>query len=59
MVRAFNTEMAEQLNAWMEGYESQLCQMSDFNYDFLVHIALMLYKEQREAEITEAGLEIE
>ncbi|KAJ7810733.1 hypothetical protein B0H13DRAFT_1667304, partial [Mycena leptocephala] len=32
--RAFNTETAEQLNSWLNGFESQLRQMSDMNYDF-------------------------
>ncbi|KAJ7128728.1 hypothetical protein C8R44DRAFT_615596 [Mycena epipterygia] len=43
--RAFNTETAEQLNAWLNGYEAQLRQMSDVNYDFSVHVLMLLYKE--------------
>ncbi|KAJ7938559.1 hypothetical protein B0H13DRAFT_1563347, partial [Mycena leptocephala] len=43
--RAFNTETAEQLNAWLNGYEAQLRQMSDTNYDFSVHVLMLLYKE--------------
>ncbi|KAJ7873631.1 hypothetical protein B0H14DRAFT_3083488 [Mycena olivaceomarginata] len=35
--RAFNTETAEQLNSWLNGFESQLRQMSDVNYDFFIH----------------------
>ncbi|KAJ7491662.1 hypothetical protein B0H11DRAFT_1664500, partial [Mycena galericulata] len=35
--RAFNTETAEQLNSWLTGFESQLLQMSDMNYDFFLH----------------------
>ncbi|KAJ7206144.1 hypothetical protein B0H12DRAFT_1206100 [Mycena haematopus] len=42
--RAFNTETAEQLNAWLNGYEAQLRQMSDTNYDFAVHVLMLLYK---------------
>jgi hypothetical protein len=33
--RAFNTETTEQLNSWLNGFKSQLRQMSDVNYDFL------------------------
>ncbi|KAJ7873634.1 hypothetical protein B0H14DRAFT_3131234 [Mycena olivaceomarginata] len=36
--RAFNTETAEQLNSWLNGFESQLRQMSDVNYDFFIHV---------------------
>ncbi|KAJ6474094.1 hypothetical protein DFH09DRAFT_1082689 [Mycena vulgaris] len=43
--RAFNTETAEQLNAWLNGYEAQLRQMSDTSYDFCVHVLMLLYKE--------------
>ncbi|KAJ7669426.1 hypothetical protein DFH06DRAFT_183659 [Mycena polygramma] len=46
--RAFNTETAEQLNAWLNGYEAQLRQMSDTNYDFCVHVLMLLYKEKVE-----------
>ncbi|KAK7001807.1 hypothetical protein R3P38DRAFT_3216115 [Favolaschia claudopus] len=43
--RAFNTETAEQLNSWLTGYEAQLRQMTDINYDFVVHVLMLLYKE--------------
>ncbi|KAJ7136605.1 hypothetical protein C8R44DRAFT_828517 [Mycena epipterygia] len=43
--QAFNTETAEWLNAWLNGYEAQLRQMSDVNYDFSVHDLMLLYKE--------------
>ncbi|KIJ50900.1 hypothetical protein M422DRAFT_78823, partial [Sphaerobolus stellatus SS14] len=39
LVRAFNTEAAEQLNAWLDGFEAQLGQMTDYNYDFTAFIA--------------------
>ncbi|KAJ6455270.1 hypothetical protein C8R47DRAFT_1328937 [Mycena vitilis] len=44
--RAFNTETAEQLNSWLNGFESQLRQMSDVNYDFFIHVLMMLYAER-------------
>ncbi|KAF8512191.1 hypothetical protein JB92DRAFT_2723848 [Gautieria morchelliformis] len=53
---AFNTEAAEQLNAWLDGFEAQLRQMSDFNYDFTIQVGLLLYKEKREREIDSKGL---
>ncbi|KAJ7937837.1 hypothetical protein B0H13DRAFT_1465837, partial [Mycena leptocephala] len=40
--RAFNTETAEQLNAWLNGYEAQLRQMSAVNYDFAIHVLMLL-----------------
>ncbi|KAJ7920271.1 hypothetical protein B0H13DRAFT_1605506, partial [Mycena leptocephala] len=43
--RVFNTETAEQLNAWLNGYEAQLRQMSNINYDFSVHVLMLLHKE--------------
>ncbi|KAJ6608388.1 hypothetical protein B0H10DRAFT_2166588 [Mycena sp. CBHHK59/15] len=58
MTGAFNTETAEQLNAWLNGYEAQLRQMSNINYDFVVHILMLLYKElvDRRAEKKNEGL---
>lgn len=38
--RAFNTEAAEQLNAWFGGYASQLSHMHPDNHDFLVQAML-------------------
>ncbi|KAJ7850841.1 hypothetical protein B0H13DRAFT_1515676, partial [Mycena leptocephala] len=43
--RAFNTETAEQLNAWLNGFKAHLRQMSATNYDFCVHVLMLLYKE--------------
>ncbi|KAJ7932910.1 hypothetical protein B0H13DRAFT_2227444 [Mycena leptocephala] len=56
--RAFNTETAEQLNAWLNGYEAQLRQMSNINYDFSVHVLMLLYKElvDKRVEKKEEGL---
>ncbi|KAJ6464300.1 hypothetical protein C8R47DRAFT_1237731 [Mycena vitilis] len=57
--RAFNTETAEQLNAWLNGYEAQLRQMSNVNYDFSVHVLMLLYKElvKRRVEKQTEGLD--
>jgi hypothetical protein len=41
--RAFNTEAAEQLNAWFGGYASQLSHLHPANHDFLVQIMLMYH----------------
>ncbi|KAF8473764.1 hypothetical protein JB92DRAFT_3086125 [Gautieria morchelliformis] len=49
--RAFNTEVAEQFNAWMDGFESQLRQMTDFNFDFFIHSVMLLYKEEVEQRV--------
>ncbi|KAJ7278283.1 hypothetical protein C8J57DRAFT_1449056 [Mycena rebaudengoi] len=49
--RAFNTETAEQLNAWLTGFEAQLRQMSDTNYVFVVHVLMLLYKDLVEKRV--------
>ncbi|KAJ7883331.1 hypothetical protein B0H13DRAFT_2235402 [Mycena leptocephala] len=56
--RAFNTETAEQLNAWLNGFESQLQQMMDVNYDFFVHVLMMLYGEVVEKKVVLKGKEL-
>lgn len=42
-VRAFNTEAAEQLNAWLKGYKTVLGKMTDYNHDFFLYCILFLY----------------
>ncbi|KAJ7483117.1 hypothetical protein B0H11DRAFT_1723416 [Mycena galericulata] len=54
--RAFNTETAEQLNSWLTGFESQLRQMSDVNYDFFIHVLMMIYGERVENRVESKGL---
>ncbi|KAF7288632.1 hypothetical protein HMN09_01369100 [Mycena chlorophos] len=49
--RAFNTETAEQFNSWLNGFESQLQQMTDVNYDFCVHVLMLLYAERVEKQV--------
>ncbi|KAJ7347200.1 hypothetical protein DFH08DRAFT_1001888, partial [Mycena albidolilacea] len=49
--RAFNTETAEQLNSWLNGLESQLRQMSDVNYDFFIHVLMMIYAERVKKQV--------
>ncbi|KAJ7794945.1 hypothetical protein B0H14DRAFT_3093704 [Mycena olivaceomarginata] len=49
--RAFNTETAEQLNSWLNGFESQLRQMTDVNFDFFIHVFMMLYGETVEKRV--------
>jgi len=56
--RAFNTETTEQLNSWLNGFEAQLRQMSNVNYDFFVHVLLMLYKEMVEERIAKKDREL-
>jgi hypothetical protein len=43
--RAYNTETAEQLNSWLNGFESQTAQMTDYNFDFFITCVLMLRNE--------------
>ncbi|KAJ7150733.1 hypothetical protein C8R46DRAFT_1305439, partial [Mycena filopes] len=49
--RAFNTETAEQLNSWLNGFESQLRQMTDVNFDFFMHVLMMVYGESVEKRV--------
>ncbi|KAK6992122.1 hypothetical protein R3P38DRAFT_2571001, partial [Favolaschia claudopus] len=56
--RAYNTETAEQLNSWLSGFEPQLRQMSDVNYDFFIHAVMMLYGERVDARILKKGREL-
>lgn len=49
--RAFNTETAEQFNAWLSGYEAPLRQMTNINFDFFVHVLFLLFTEQIEKRI--------
>ncbi|KAJ6466818.1 hypothetical protein C8R45DRAFT_1064001 [Mycena sanguinolenta] len=52
---AFNTETAEQLNSWLNGFESQLRQMTDVNYDFFIHAVMMIYGETVERKVISKG----
>jgi hypothetical protein len=54
--RAFNTETAEQLNSWLNGFESQLRQMSDVNFDFFMHVLMLIYAETVEKRIASKGM---
>ncbi|KAJ7847772.1 hypothetical protein B0H13DRAFT_2405521 [Mycena leptocephala] len=56
--RAFNTETAEQLNSWLNGFESQLRQISDVNYDFFVHILMMIYAEKVQKQVVQKNQEL-
>ncbi|EKM48949.1 uncharacterized protein PHACADRAFT_107890, partial [Phanerochaete carnosa HHB-10118-sp] len=49
--RAFNTETAEQLNAWLQGYEAPLRNMTDVNFDLFVHALFLLFAEDVQARI--------
>jgi hypothetical protein len=57
--RAFNTETAEQLNSWLSGFESQLRQMSSVNYDFFVHVLMLIYSEMVAGRMESKGLELD
>lgn len=57
--RAFNTETAEQLNAWLSGYEAALRQMTDVNFDIFVHVLMMLFSEEMERKIAKKERELD
>jgi hypothetical protein len=50
--RVFNTETAE---CWISGFESHLQQMSAANYNFTVHVIMLLCKEKVDRRIMEKG----
>ncbi|KAI0749206.1 hypothetical protein C8Q80DRAFT_1100271 [Daedaleopsis nitida] len=54
-LRAFNTETAEQFNAWLTGFEAQMRPMTDVNYDFFVHVLFMVYSEEVEKRVRKKG----
>ncbi|KAH9932374.1 uncharacterized protein B0H18DRAFT_929208 [Fomitopsis serialis] len=54
-IRAFNTETAEQLNSWLDGFEAQLRNMTNINYDIFVHTLFMLYAERVQRRIDSSG----
>lgn len=58
LTRAFNTEMAEQLNAWLNGFEAAMRQMTDVNFDFFMHAIMLIYKEAVEARIEKKGMQL-
>jgi hypothetical protein len=56
--RAFNTETAEQLNSWLNGFESQLRQMTDVNFDFFIHVLMLIYGEMVTKRVVSKGREL-
>ncbi|KIM77843.1 hypothetical protein PILCRDRAFT_76259, partial [Piloderma croceum F 1598] len=56
--RAFNTETAEQLNSWLDGFEAQLSQMTDVNFDIFIHVLFLLFAELTERRIAKKGREL-
>ncbi|KAI9061585.1 hypothetical protein FKP32DRAFT_1575759 [Trametes sanguinea] len=57
--RAFNMETAEQFNAWLNGFEAQMRQMSDVSYDFFAHVLMLLYGEVVGKRVLEKGQELD
>lgn len=67
--RAFNTEVCEQLNAWLGGFSSIVKRMTPGNYDWFIHVMLFYHtkyviaKQQRKMQADEAeedlGLDVE
>ena len=45
VTRAFNTETAEQLNSWLNGFEPQVRQMTEETFDFFIQSILLLFHE--------------
>lgn len=55
LTRAFNTETSEQLNAWLSGFEAQMRQMTDYNFDFYMHAIMLIYKDTLDVRTAEKG----
>jgi hypothetical protein len=58
LVRAFNSEAAEQLNSWLTGFEGQLRQMSHITFDFFIECLFLIYKEEKEKKIRQDGKDL-
>lgn len=58
LTRAFNTETAEQLNAWLNGFEASMRQMTAVNFDFFMHSIMLIYKDAMENRIQKKGLQV-
>ncbi|KAF9470353.1 hypothetical protein BDN70DRAFT_909533 [Pholiota conissans] len=56
--RAFNTETAEHFNSWLNGFETQLSQMTDINFDFFMHSLFLIFKEDVEKKIQKRNQEL-
>jgi hypothetical protein len=50
--RAYNTETAKQPNSWLNGFESQTAQTTDYNFDFFITCVLMLRNEATTMRLT-------
>ncbi|KAF9023132.1 hypothetical protein BDZ89DRAFT_1193040 [Hymenopellis radicata] len=51
LTRAFNTETAEQLNSWLDGFDTQLRQMTDITFDFYLHSLFLMYADMVQGRI--------
>jgi hypothetical protein len=58
LTRAFDSETAEHLNAWLSGFEASMRQRTAFNFDFFMHAIMLIYKEGVEAQIARKGLQL-
>ncbi|TFK16702.1 hypothetical protein FA15DRAFT_606538, partial [Coprinopsis marcescibilis] len=43
--RAFNTQVCEQLNAWLGGFSGILKQMTAYNFNWLIHVMLYYHSK--------------
>jgi len=51
--RAFNTQACEQLNAWLEGFETILKRMSAGNFNWFLHTMLFIHTQRILEKIAE------
>jgi hypothetical protein len=58
LTRAFNMETSKQLNAQLNGFEPQMRQMTDYNYNFFMHAIMLIYQDAVDARIVQKGLEL-
>jgi hypothetical protein len=45
LTQAFNTKTSEQSNAWLNGFEAQMWQMTEITFNFFMHAILLIYKD--------------
>ena len=50
--REFNTQVCEQLNAWLAGYESILKEMTSQNFNWFIHTMLVYHVNHVLAKMT-------
>ena len=51
-------ETSGQLNAWLNGFEPQMQQMMDYDFDFFMHAMMLICWDAVDARIVQKGQEL-